>query len=201
MLRSQRWPAVAMLMSVSIAACSGGSESTTVPSAATREEVTASGTTGPPATTPAVTQLTASGSTTAPAVPTGLVRGLESGGLDGLADELAELRTENDGRLPLDASLDLFAATLGPMPGGDPARFTVASDTVDGDGVEGTLAARAVLARWDELTPGFAIRRTQFLVHCKSPWVIRYGMVVRVKIVCRTTSALPEPPVLREVTR
>lgn len=59
--------------------------------------------------------------------------------------ELAEAREANDGLLPAQESIDLFAAIFGPVPGADADRFQI-------DEHDGTMAVMAVLGNWDELT-------------------------------------------------
>lgn len=61
--------------------------------------------------------------------------------------ELADARAANDGVLPLQESIDLFAAIVGEIPGADPGRFEV-------DEHDGTMAVMSVLANWDDLSPG-----------------------------------------------
>ena len=65
--------------------------------------------------------------------------------LDPVTVELAAVREANDGRLPLQDSLDLFASTVGAIPGGDSTRFSGQEDN-------GNMALHAVLRFWDELT-------------------------------------------------
>jgi hypothetical protein len=57
-----------------------------------------------------------------------------------IADRLAD-----DGTIPLDLALDLFAAGLGPIDGGE-------ADAVDQAMPSGTMAIRGLLGHWDELT-------------------------------------------------
>ncbi len=58
---------------------------------------------------------------------------------------IAERLTE-DGAVPLDLGLDLFAAGYGPIDGGDP-------DAIPGTRVSGHLAMVGLVAHWDDLTP------------------------------------------------
>ncbi|MEO6122134.1 MAG: hypothetical protein ABIR32_00385 [Ilumatobacteraceae bacterium] len=55
-------------------------------------------------------------------------------------------RLANNGRLPLDDALDLFAATFEPIEGGDGSALADIADVVDG-----TAALSAVSTYWDEL--------------------------------------------------
>lgn len=59
----------------------------------------------------------------------------------GLGDRLDE-----DGTIPLDLALDLFAAGFGPIDGGEP-------DAVEPPVLSGTMAIRSLLWHWEELTP------------------------------------------------
>jgi len=54
-------------------------------------------------------------------------------------------RLDDDGTIPLDLALDLFAAGLGPIDGGD-------ADAVEQTLPSGTMAIRGLLWHWDELT-------------------------------------------------
>jgi hypothetical protein len=65
--------------------------------------------------------------------------------IDPLGDELATIREANDGVLPLQDALDLYASTFGAIPGGDSTRFPVAADS-------GDIALRAVMRYWEQLT-------------------------------------------------
>jgi hypothetical protein len=58
--------------------------------------------------------------------------------------ELAEARAANDGVLPAQESIDLFAAIFGALPGANPDRFEI-------DEHDGSMAVMSVLANWDEL--------------------------------------------------
>ncbi|MEQ1874718.1 MAG: hypothetical protein ABL953_13455 [Ilumatobacteraceae bacterium] len=65
--------------------------------------------------------------------------------LDPVTEELSAIREANDGYLPLQDSLDLFASTFGELPGGDAGRF------VGGEG-NGSMALHAVARFWDQLS-------------------------------------------------
>lgn len=54
-------------------------------------------------------------------------------------------RLNEDGTIPLDLALDLFAAGFGPIDGGEP-------DAVEVPVLSGTMAIRGLLGRWEELT-------------------------------------------------
>src|SRR5687768_1541983 len=58
-----------------------------------------------------------------------------------LGDRLAD-----DGTIPVDLALDLFAAGFGPIDGGDP-------EAVELPARSGTMAIRGLLGHWEELTP------------------------------------------------
>ncbi|NYG21610.1 hypothetical protein BJY17_002357 [Agromyces hippuratus] len=55
-------------------------------------------------------------------------------------------RLDDDGTIPLDLALDLFAAGFGPIDGGDP-------DAVELPVHSGTMAIRGLMRHWEELTP------------------------------------------------
>ena len=55
-------------------------------------------------------------------------------------------RLNEDGTIPLDLALDLFAAGFGPIDGGE-------ADAVDVPVLSGTMAIRGLLRHWEELTP------------------------------------------------
>jgi len=54
-------------------------------------------------------------------------------------------RLNDDGTIPLDLALDLFAAGFGPIDGGEP-------DAVELPGLSGTMAIRGLLRHWEALT-------------------------------------------------
>lgn len=54
-------------------------------------------------------------------------------------------RLDEDGTIPLDLALDLFATTFGPIDGGE---------TIELPGRSGSIAIRGILRHWDELSPG-----------------------------------------------
>jgi hypothetical protein len=65
--------------------------------------------------------------------------------VEGTATELAASRSAADGRLGAQEALDLFASVFGPLPG-------ATDDRLVPRGGDGSLAIRAVLRVWDDLT-------------------------------------------------
>jgi hypothetical protein len=83
--------------------------------------------------------------TTAPPSADGiLLTDFDDPGPVGVASEIAAIREANDYRIPLQESLDLFAAVYGPIPGADPARFA-------SDPPEPAVALAALAAHWWDL--------------------------------------------------
>jgi hypothetical protein len=139
----RRRAAVLASLAVVAASCAGGSDGSTVGTSAATTVVTVdTGVT----TTDAGTTPPATTTTVADQLPDPVIGDTDSFALDPTAAALNASRDGNDGLLPLQETLDVFAAVYGTVPGADAGRYEVGPR-------DGTMAVRSVFRVWGELAP------------------------------------------------